>query len=103
MISTSVVAIRSPVRVTGGSLETFRFPRLGTLGAWNLCFSRTQFRLPGVKPRQLPRSVRMSGGVESVTTQQSDSVQSAGSESKAVRGHVCYNFLLSILFAFIAS
>ena len=91
MISTSVVAIRSPVRATGGSLETFRFPRLG-------CgFSRTQIRLPGVKPRQLPRSVRMSGGVESVTTQQSESVQSTGSESKAVNGHVCYCFLLSIL------
>jgi len=78
MISTSVVAIRSPVRVTGGSLETFRFPRLGS-GC-----SRTQIRLPRVKPRQSPRSVRMSGGVESVTTQQSESVQSAGSESKAV-------------------
>ena len=39
----------------------------------------------------------MSGGVGSVTTQQSESVQSTGSESKAVNGYICHNFLLSIL------
>lgn len=88
MISTSVVAIRSPVWITGRSLETFRVPRLGS------GFSQTQIRLPGVKPRQLSRSVRMSGGVESMTTQEWESVQSTAPESKAVNGHVCYNFSL---------